>query len=122
MSYAWNSVKILVGVFIASVLLFIVTSPLLMIQTESAAIITCVIFQAFTTVVIGRLCGRVKPWLLFVTILTGSSIISLCIRIRYFTETLGSFRIFVGILVAIVVGYLVFRLLPNAGAQSQSKK
>ena len=46
-----NSVKILIGVFIASVLLFIVTSPLLMIQTESAAIITCVIFQAFTTVV-----------------------------------------------------------------------
>ena len=93
-----NSVKILIGVFIASVLLFIVTSPLLMIQTESAAIITCVIFQAFTTVVIGRLCGKVKPWQLFVTILIGSSIIDLYIRIRYFAETLGSFRIFVGIL------------------------
>lgn len=117
-----NSVKILIGVFIASVLLFIVTSPLLMIQTESAAIITCVIFQAFTTVVIGRLCVRVKPWQLFVTILIGSSIIDLYIRIRYFTETLGSFRIFVGILVAIVVGYLVFRLLPNAGTRSQSEK
>lgn len=83
--------------------------------------LNCVIFQAFTTVVIGRLCGRVKPWQLFVTIFIGSSIIDLCIRIRYFTETLGSFRVFVGILVAVVVGYLVFRLLPNAGTRSQSK-
>ena len=117
-----NSVKILVGVFITSVLLFIATSPLLMIQTESAAIITSVLFQPFTTVVIGRLCGKVEPWQLFVTILIGSSIIDLYIRIRYFTETLGSFRIFVGILVAIIVGYLVFRLLPNSGTRSQSKK
>lgn len=117
-----NKLKILFGVFIASVLLFIVTKPLLMIQTESAAIITCVIFQAFTTIVISRLCGKVKPWQLFVTIFIGSSIIDLYIRIRYFTETLGSFRIFVGILVAIVVGYLVFKLLPDSVNQDRPKK
>ena len=63
-----------------------------------------------------------KTLAVIVTILIGSSIIDLYIRIRYFTETLGSFRIFVGILVAIVVGYLVFRLLPNAGTRSQSEK
>ena len=48
--------KILIGVFIASVLLFIVTSPLLMIQTESAAIITCVISSIYNC------CNRQVVW------------------------------------------------------------
>lgn len=106
-----NKIKTLIRVFIASMLLFMVTSPLLMLRGEWASIVICLVFQSFTTVVISRLCFKIKPWQLFVTILVGGSIIDSAIRICYFTDTLGSLPEYVAILAAVITGYLVFKLI-----------
>lgn len=106
-----NKIKTLIRIFIASMLLFMVTSPLLMLRGEWASIVICLVFQSFTTVVISRLCFKIKPWQLFVTILVGGSIIGSAIKICYFTDTLGSLPEYVAILAAVITGYLVFKFI-----------
>lgn len=106
-----NNLKILVFIFIISVLLFIVISPMGAVGVSIAAITTCLIFQAFTTIVISKFQNEIKPIYLFVVILFGGSIIDLSIRICYFEDTLLTLPVFLGRVVAIVVGYLVFKLI-----------
>lgn len=106
-----NKIKTLIRVFIASMLLFLIDSPLMMFGATCASIVTCLVFQSFTTVVISKLCLKVKPWQLLVTILVGGSIIDSVIRICYFTDTLVSFPVFLARLAAVIIGYLVFKLI-----------
>lgn len=104
-------IKILVCVCLVSVLLFIAISPLAMIGIGTVTIVSCVVFQTFTTVILSKFCSQVKPCHLFISILFGGSIIDILIRICYFNDTLSTLPEFLGRVIAIVMGYIVFKLI-----------
>lgn len=104
-------IKILVCVCLVSVLLFIAISPLAMIGIGTVTIVSCVVFQAFTTVILSKFCCQVKPCHLFISILFGGSVIDILIRICYFNDTLSTLPEFLGRVIAIVMGYIVFKLV-----------
>jgi len=106
-----NKKKCFISIFFISFLLFILLSPIRIIGAIQATITSCVIFQAFTVIMLSRYYRIIKPWILFVAILFGSSIIDIPIRIRYFEYTTLSFPEFVGRIVSIIIGYLVFKLI-----------
>lgn len=106
-----SNLKILVFIFIISVLLFILISPMGAVGVSIAAITTCIVFQAFTTIVINKFQKEIKPIYLFVVILFGGSIIDLLIRICYFEDTLSTLPVFLGRVIAVITGYLVFKLI-----------
>ena len=82
-----------------------------MLKTEQATIATCVVFQAFTVLVLSRYCRIVKPEWLMVTILVGSSLVDIPIRICYFSSTFVSLPEFLGRIISILVGYGVFKVI-----------
>lgn len=98
-------------VFLASMLLFIALSPLMMLGVMQAAIISCIVFQSFTIIALSRLCGKCNPIYLLVVILVGNSIIDLSIRICYFEATMSSFPVSIGEKLSIIAGYLVYKLI-----------
>ena len=114
-----NKKKCFISIFFISFLLFILLSPIRIIGAIQATITSCVIFQAFTVIMLSRYYRIIKPWILFVAILFGSSIIDIPIRIRYFEYTTLSFPEFVGRIVSIIIGYLVFS---NYSARTKDTK
>lgn len=103
--------KIIILIFLASMLLFMVLSPLMMLGTTVATIASCVLFQSFTIIILCKLSGKSKPWHLFVAIMLGSSLIELPIRICYFADTMLSFPVFIAQIISIIAGYLVYKLI-----------
>lgn len=107
--------KCLLLVFLVSFLLYAALSPLRMLKMEQATIATCVVFQAFTVLVLSRYYRIVKPEWLMVAILVGSSLVDIPIRICYFSSTFLSFPEFVGRIISVLVGYGVFKVIQKKG-------
>ena len=105
------NIKYPIWAFLASMLLFIALSPLMMVGVVQAAFISCIIFQSFTIVVLSRLCKKYEPGYLFISILLGASIIDLSIRIYSFEFTMMSFPVSIGEKCSIIAGYLVYKLI-----------
>lgn len=103
--------KYYISLFLASMLLFIVLSPLMMLGVVQAAIISCIIFQSFTIITLSQLCKKCNPVYLLIIILVGNSIIDLSIRACYFEATMSSFPVSIGEKLSIIVGYLVYKLI-----------
>lgn len=107
-----DKLKTLIRLFIISMVSYMVTS-LFMLLRDYAEMFTCVVYQALTIIVLSQFCKKIKPWEVLVTVLLGSSIIDVPIRIYAFTETLVSLPNSIGRLVAIISGYFVFKLISH---------
>lgn len=103
--------KYYISLFLASMLLFVVLSPLMMLGAVQAAIISCIIYQSFTIIILSRLCKKCNPVYLLIVILVGSSVIDLPLRTCYFEATMSSFPVSIGEKLSIIAGYFVYKLI-----------
>ena len=103
--------KYYIFIFLASMFLFIALSPLMMLGVVEAVIISCIVFQSFTIIILSQLRKKCNPVYLLIAILVGNSIIDLSIRACYFEATMFSFPVSIGEKLSIIAGYLVYKLI-----------
>lgn len=111
MNIMCKNCKYFIFVFMVSMLLYIILSPLMMLGVVQAAIVSCLIFQSFTIIILNRLCCKCSSLLLFIVIIMGASVIDVFIRICCFENTMMSFPVSIGEKLSIVAGYVVYKTM-----------
>ncbi len=106
--------KYFVITFILSLLLFIITSPLLAIGVTEANIIGTILFQSFTMFLLTKWGNKCHPLFILLAILLGSSCIEILLRILYFEATLCSLSVFIGHEIAVLAGFIVWKVISKS--------